>query len=211
MNVLAVDTSSEMGSVAITSDSQVLAEVRLIYGMKYSEQLFRSIDFLFKQVDIRLEDIDIFAAARGPGSFTGLRVGLAAIEGFAFSSNKPSVGVSTLEAMAWQVGVKNVPLAPMLDVRRDEFYCGLFERQGGELIEKLAPVVLKPTDWFSNLKEKRIIFCAKEPSNLSVSCSLPEGWQMIRSDPYLSVSIARMAVTSRCGPLEPLYVRKFGD
>src|SRR5215813_9589124 len=98
MRVLAVDTSSERGSVCVAEGSEVLGEVRLASSVQYSERLFRSIDFLFQYSPFPLSDIDLFAAARGPGSFTGLRMGLAAMEAFASAHDKPGVGVSTLEA-----------------------------------------------------------------------------------------------------------------
>ena len=208
MNVLALDTSSEKGSVAITGDGEVLGEVRLVSSIQHSERLFRSIDFLFDHVDITIEDIDVFAAARGPGSFTGLRVGLAAVEGFAFANDKPSVGVSTLAAMAWQVGEPNTPLAPMLDARRREFYCALFERQGEELVELRQPAVLKPAEWFACLPVSRVLFCGSAVSD-AFPTDRPREWEVVSIDPYLSATIARMAPTSNREPLEPLYIRKF--
>lgn len=208
MNVLAVDTSSERGSVAITSDGEVLGEVRLVSSIQHSERLFRSINFLFQHVAITIEDIDVFAAARGPGSFTGLRVGLAAIEGFSFANKKPSVGVSTLAAMAWQVKESNIPLAPMLDARRGEFYCALFERQGEELVVLREPVVQKPAEWFSCVPTSRVIFCVGNSSETLFPTDHPSGWEVAAIDPYLSPTIARLALTSNREPLEPLYVRK---
>src|SRR6266567_8701655 len=107
MRVLAVDTSSERGSVCVTDRGEVLGEIRLASSIQYSERLFRSVEFLFQYLSFGLKDIDIFAAARGPGSFTGLRVGIAAMEGFAAAHQKPSIGVSTLEALAWKTGIDN--------------------------------------------------------------------------------------------------------
>jgi tRNA threonylcarbamoyladenosine biosynthesis protein TsaB len=79
MRILAVDTSSERGSVCIMDNGQVLGEIRLACSVQHSERLFRSIDFLFDYVTFSLADIELFVAARGPGSFTGLRLGLAAM------------------------------------------------------------------------------------------------------------------------------------
>src|SRR6516162_7949900 len=104
MRVLAVDTSSERGSVCVAQEKQVLGEVRIASSIQYSERLFRSIEFLFHYLPFQLSDIDLFAAAAGPGSFTGLRVGLAAMEGFiaAHTNKKRGVGVTTLQALAWK-------------------------------------------------------------------------------------------------------------
>src|ERR1051326_1733613 len=102
MHILAVDTSSERGSVCVADGGEILGEIRLASSIQHSERLFRSIEFLFQYLPFRLEDIDIFAAARGPGSFTGLRVGIAAMEGFAAAHHKRGVGVTTLQALAWK-------------------------------------------------------------------------------------------------------------
>src|SRR5215510_422492 len=125
MRVLAVDTSSERGSVCATADQEVLGEVRLASSVQYSERLFRSIEFLFRYLPFQLSDIDLFVAARGPGSFTGLRVGLAAMEAFAFAYGKGGAGVSTLEALAWKAGIRDVLIAPTVDARRGEVYGAL--------------------------------------------------------------------------------------
>ena len=88
MRILAVDTSSERGSVCVTDSHDVVGEVRLASSIQYSERLFRSIEFLFLHLPFQLSDIDLFVAARGPGSFTGLRVGLAAMEAFVAAHGK---------------------------------------------------------------------------------------------------------------------------
>src|SRR5438128_9315178 len=108
MRVLAVDTSSERGSVCVTDRDEVLGEVRLASSIQYSERLFRSIEFLFQYLPFQLSDIDLFAAACGPGSFTGLRVGLAAMEAFVAADGKRGAGVTTLEALAWKTGIRDL-------------------------------------------------------------------------------------------------------
>src|SRR5439155_18286502 len=152
MRVWAVDTSSERGSVCITEGGEVLGEVRLASSVQYSERLFRSIEFLLQHLPFGLSDIDLFVAARGPGSFTGLRVGLAAMEGFAAAHGKPGAGISTLEALAWKTGVRDAWVAPLIDARRGDIYGGLYRRLGGSagfdtLVEERPPVVLKPAEW----------------------------------------------------------------
>src|ERR1051326_7138533 len=122
MRVLAVDTSSERGSVRVTESGEVVGEVRLSSSMQYSERLFGSVQFLFQYLKFRLDEVDLFMAARGPGSFTGLRIGLAAMEGFVSAFGKEGAGVTTLEALAWNVGSCNDLIAPTVDARRGEVY-----------------------------------------------------------------------------------------
>src|SRR5437870_10530777 len=128
MRVLAVDTSSAHGSVCVTDKNEVLGEIRLASSIQYSERLFRSIEFLLQHVPFRFEDIDIFAAARGPGSFTGLRVGIAAMQGFVAAHRRQGAGVTTLEALAWKTGIPDAPVATMIDARRGDIYGAVYRR-----------------------------------------------------------------------------------
>src|SRR5687768_13691628 len=139
MRILAVDTSSERGSICISDSGEVVGEVRLSASLQHSERLFASIEFLFKYLPFQLSDVDLFVAGRGPGSFTGLRVGLAAIEGFAAAFEKSGAGVSTLEAVAWSAGETASLIASTIDARRGEVYGGLYRRRNNELIEERAP------------------------------------------------------------------------
>src|ERR1051326_3218789 len=128
MRILAVDTSSERGSVCVTDRGEVVGEIRLASSIQHSERLFRSVEFLFQYLPFGLGDIDVFAAARGPGSFTGLRVGIAAMEGFAAAHGKRGAGVTTLEALAWKTGVIETLIAPMIDARRGDVYGAVYRR-----------------------------------------------------------------------------------
>src|SRR5262245_37320010 len=195
MRVFAVDTSSERGSVCVTDSQELLGEVRLACSVQYSERLFRSIEFLFRYLPFQLSDIDLFVAARGPGSFTGLRVGLAATEAFAFAHGKRGAGVSTLEALAWKTGVRDVLIAPTVDARRGDVYGGLYRRTRGglgfdTLVEERAPVVLKPAEWFADLPQQPLVICGDGANRYrSLVEERPE--RRIHSmDLYLASSIA---------------------
>src|SRR5256885_15863135 len=118
MRVLAVDTSSGHGSISVTERDEAVGEIHLVTSIQHSERLFHSIDFVFRYLPFQLQDIDIFAAACGPGSFTGLRVGIAAMEGFAAANCKPAVGVKTLQALAWKTGIRDIPIAAMIEIGR---------------------------------------------------------------------------------------------
>jgi tRNA threonylcarbamoyladenosine biosynthesis protein TsaB len=208
MRILAVDTSSARGSVCIVEDGEVLGEVRLASSIQHSDRLFRSIEFLLQYVPFTLADIDLFAAARGPGSFTGLRIGLAATEGFAAANRKPGVGISTLQALAWKTGIHHATIAPTIDARRGEIYGAIYRREEQQLIEELAPVVLKPERWFSSLPDKALLICGDGADRYRQFVETREEWTILRLDPYLASTIAELATTPGAGPLEPLYVRK---
>jgi tRNA threonylcarbamoyladenosine biosynthesis protein TsaB len=213
MRVLAVDTSSERGSVCIAENAQVLGEVRIASSIQYSERLFRSIEFLFQYLPFQLSDIDLFVSARGPGSFTGLRVGLAAMEGFAASQGKDGAGVTTLEALAWKTGIRGALVVPMIDARRGDIYGAVYRRSdengaGDTLVEERLPIVLKPAQWLASLPPVPLIFCGDGAARYRSLIEGQPGWAVHTMDLYLASTIAELALTSNSGPLAPLYVRK---
>jgi tRNA threonylcarbamoyladenosine biosynthesis protein TsaB len=212
MRVLAVDTSSERGSICVADHGEVLGEVRLASSIQHSERLFHSIEFLFQYLPFRLEDIDVFAAARGPGSFTGLRVGIAAMEGFAAAHQKRSAGITTLQALAWKTGVTNALIAPMIDARRGDIYGAVYRRMRtaeafDTLIEEQRPVVLKPAEWLAVLPQEPLVFCGD--GALRYRSLLERAiWRIDSIDLYLASIVAELASHPDAGPLAPLYVRK---
>jgi tRNA threonylcarbamoyladenosine biosynthesis protein TsaB len=213
MRVLAVDTSSQRGSVCISERGETVGEIRLASSIQYSERLFRSIEFLFQHLSFQLSEIDIFAAARGPGSFTGLRVGLAAMDAFVAAHNARGVGVSTLEALAWKTGIRDVPIAPMIDARRGDIYSAIYRRLNGNgspdrLVEDRPPVVLKPAQWLASLPREPLVFCGDGAYRYQSLIETQYGWSIHSMDLYLSSTIAELACLPNCGPLAPLYVRK---
>jgi tRNA threonylcarbamoyladenosine biosynthesis protein TsaB len=211
MNILAVDTSSELGSAVIRVGDRIVAQIRPDTSLQYSEHLFASIDQLFDQVDLKLDDIDSFAAVRGPGSFTGLRVGLATMEGFAFTMGKPTYGISTLAALAWQVdsgGQPGTQIVPILDARRGEIYSAVYVRDGEELVEVSPPAVLQPAQWFESLGQGPTVFCGDGTSGHRVAIEAQAKWNITDVSPYLATVVAMMADTDSREVLEPLYVRR---
>ena len=197
----------------MTDSREVVGEVRLASSIQYSERLFRSIDFLFKHLPFKLSDIDIFVAARGPGSFTGLRVGLAAMEAFVAADRKRGAGVTTLEALAWKTGIRDLLIAPAIDARRGDIYGALYRRtetsSGTDtLVEEQPPVVLKPAEWLSSLPRAPLIFCGDGANRYRSLIEEEPEWSIHPMDLYLASTIAELADTPNSGPLAPLYVRR---
>jgi tRNA threonylcarbamoyladenosine biosynthesis protein TsaB len=128
MRVLALETSTLLGGIAISDDSAgLIAEVRLNVKSTHSERLMTGIDHLLKQSAMTIQDIDVFAVAAGPGSFTGLRIGLSTVKGFSFATGKPLVSVPTLEAFAWNLPYCRHHVCTLLDARKKEVYAALFK------------------------------------------------------------------------------------
>jgi tRNA threonylcarbamoyladenosine biosynthesis protein TsaB len=128
--ILALDTSSPAGSIAVLRDDNVIAVVSTWVDEIYSSRMFRHLDFILHELSLGLEQIDVFAVAAGPGSFTGLRVGLTAVKGWAEVFGKRIAAVSALEAVAVQSSFRAGVLAPVLDARRSQVYYALYRHRG---------------------------------------------------------------------------------
>lgn len=126
MNILAIESSAKSASVAVCRDEFLLAESYQNCGLTHSVTLMPMCESMLKSCGMTLDDIDLIAVANGPGSFTGLRIGIAAAKGLAWPGEKPCVGVSTLEAMAWNLqGMEGIVCCAM-DARRKQVYNALF-------------------------------------------------------------------------------------
>jgi len=144
MLILALDTSSPSGSLAVLRDEDLLSVLSTTSVENYSSRMFRHLEFLLKELGIAVRDFDLYAVAAGPGSFTGLRVGLAAVKGWAEVHGKPIAPVSALEAVAAQARAQAPWVAPVMDAGRGQVYGALYEplpnglrRHGHERVETL--------------------------------------------------------------------------
>ncbi|MBI4125482.1 MAG: tRNA (adenosine(37)-N6)-threonylcarbamoyltransferase complex dimerization subunit type 1 TsaB [Deltaproteobacteria bacterium] len=126
MKILAVDTSTKMGSVALTENESLIAQLQLNVEVTHTERLLPAVETLLNQTGLTLEKVDGLALAIGPGSFTGLRVGLATMKGFAQARGLPLVGVSSLLALACNGWMSERPVAACLDAHRGEVYAAVY-------------------------------------------------------------------------------------
>lgn len=126
MKILALDTCSKACSVTICDSDELLAYGLLNTKLNHSKTLLPLIEHLLKQTELTLGDIELFALSKGPGSFTGVRIGMSVIKGFAFEKNIPCVPVSTLEGLAYFAADFNGVIAPVLDARKNQFYTAAF-------------------------------------------------------------------------------------
>ena len=160
MRVLAIDTSTLLGGVAVVDElSGMLAEVRLNVKSTHSERLMTSIDYALKQSGYSISDMDFFAVAIGPGSFTGLRIGLSTVKGFSYATGKPIVSVPTLEALAWNFPFCQYPVCTLLDARKKEVYAALFEWKDEGLIRLISEMTVKVSVVLERIREhKKAVF-----------------------------------------------------
>jgi tRNA threonylcarbamoyladenosine biosynthesis protein TsaB len=149
--ILSLDTSSPAGSIAILRDEITLGVISTRAEENYSSRIFRHLEFLLSDLTLKLEDFDLFAVSAGPGSFTGLRVGLTAAKGWAEVYGKPVVGVSALEAVALQVRSSGAVLVPALDARRGQIYFGVYRPTSAGLALDGEEFVVTPEEFAEKL------------------------------------------------------------
>ncbi len=171
MLILSVDTSTQAGSLAVLRDARVVGEVSTWVEETYSARMFRHLEFLQGELQLRLEQIELFAVAAGPGSFTGLRVGLTAVKGWAEVYHRGIAAVSALEAVAAQAKAHEALLVPVIDARRGQVYGGLYERRGTVLARRGDEVVMTPAEFLELLSsqagESPLAFVSPTPEVLA--------------------------------------------
>jgi tRNA threonylcarbamoyladenosine biosynthesis protein TsaB len=197
--ILAVDTTGEHGSLALARGGETLEEVALHAPAGYAQVLYGAIESLLSRHAVRLAEIDCFAAASGPGSFTGVRVGLACIKGLADALARPAVAVSNLDALA-RYGTR--PLrAPILDARRGDIYAAVYDDTGRVV---LPETVAKAAQWLATLP----------PGVEFIAADWPEGipeTPRITAPRQLAAMIARVAAARDWqdpAALDANYVRR---
>lgn len=191
MKVLALDTTGERGSLALVDKIGVLAECELVSSDGFAHVVFSEIKVLLDRAGISLEEIDLFAAASGPGSFTGVRVGLSAMKGLAHALGKKAVAVSNLEALA-SLGrmADEVLRVPLIDARRGQVYGSVYDVGLGVI---LPEAVMPLASWLKSLTETagEIPFGFLVQSS-GLGAELPGAYQLVAGP--LAPAIGRIAL-----------------
>ena len=133
MKILALESSAKAASCAVLADGELLASAWQAAGLTHSRTLLPMVEGMLKNSELTMEAMDAVAVAAGPGSFTGLRIGIAAVKGLAWAAEKPCIPVSTLEAMAWPLAHLEGSIVCAMDARRQQIYNAVFRAKGGVL------------------------------------------------------------------------------
>ena len=159
MKVLGVDTATTGGGIGIIDDEKVLAEYTFDAGDTPSAGLIPAIQTVLDQARLDLAALDAIAVSLGPGSFTGVRVGLSAVKGLSLAAGMPVLGVSTLDALAFQFPPTSTLICPFIDARKGEVYTALYKQREGGGLERLTPYqVLSPAALLSQLASHTTVF-----------------------------------------------------
>lgn len=219
MLILALDTTTRGGSVAVVDDTRVLALLPGDESRTHGERLPAEIGHALEIAGVAKDRIDLLAVATGPGAFTGLRIGLAAIQGLAMTLDKPVAGVSALDALAAQVNDADVEvIVPWMDAQRGDVFATLIEREGSATLEQ--PTASHPErlleSWLPKLAGRRAIFIGDATTrDAALIARYGKGQWESRKPAPLAPQIAHLGLArslrGEAGPphaLEPIYVRR---
>jgi tRNA threonylcarbamoyladenosine biosynthesis protein TsaB len=217
--ILGVDTTTPTGSVALLKGPSLLSEFNQDSSATFSERLLPAIQYLLESNDLNIQDVKGFAVAVGPGSFTGIRIGLSTIKSFAYSSGKPIAPVSTLEALASKIQhPQNRLICPILDAKKNEVYAALFESKTGGFQELIPQGAYSPDVLFSQMPSNRIIHFIGSGAIVYRSLLfqyLKDKARFPRRTPYLAHEVGSIGYEmlwknkgKNIHDIEPLYLRR---
>ena len=219
MLILAFETSAKAASVALTENGKLLGEGYQNTGLTHSQTLMVMAEDVLKQCGKTAADVEAVAVAAGPGSFTGVRIGVAAAKGFAWGSEIPCFGVSTLEAMAESLGVYDGMVCACMDARRNQVYNAVFSAQGGELTRVTEDRAIALSDLKEELKKaEKPVFLVGDGANLCYNTLrqevpgmvLPPEHRIHQRAAGVAILAQRMndaGIAPSGGELEPNYLR----
>ena len=219
MKILALETSAKAVSAAVSEDGKILCSGYQDTGLTHSRTLMPIVEHILKNTGLTVQDCDVIAVAAGPGSFTGIRIGVAAAKGLAFAADKPAVGVSTLAAMARNVAFCDGLVICAMDARRQQVYNALFEAKDGQLT-RLTPdraIALEELaeELRSDPRPKTVVgdgakLCLAHLTAAGIPCRLAPAHLVMQNAMSVALEAEAMAAEGKlvsAQALEPVYLR----
>ena len=158
MNILAIDTSGPACSAAVSKDGVLIQEIVMNSALTHSETLMPAVERVLAQAGITVNEVDLFACVAGPGSFTGVRIGVCACRALAHAAGKPCVRINALKALAASAfGIGGV-ICPILDARRQQVYCAAYRYEGERLVCVKSDEAMPLTDFIKALPENETLY-----------------------------------------------------
>lgn len=217
MNILAIDTSGPVASCAVMVEGRVVHSISLCHGLTHSESIMPAVEDAMSASGLSCEDIDVFAAVAGPGSFTGVRIGVCAAKGMAHAVDKPCVAVHALEALAMNFYGFDGLVCPILDARRKQVYCALFDTSKGMPVRVGEDDAVALDELLNRLpQDKRILFAG---DGLAVYADTirermgehaliaPANLRDLRPDAVCTLAAAKQDEWVAASALRPVYLR----
>ena len=216
MTILGIDTSSKACSCALTRDGQLLNEIVMNLGLTHSQTLMPAVDQLFEKTQLQPSDVDLFAVVTGPGSFTGVRIGVCAVKALCLALNRPCAAVDALDALAEGCAHEGY-ISPILDARRGQVYTALFERRNGILRRVCADEALPLSEWLERLKPYETVCFTGDglntyegtlkQNNALNALTVPGHGRLLRASAACAVAERDESARTDAASLAPLYLR----
>ena len=215
---IAIDTSTDNAGLAIINNGQLITELNWHCHRNHSVELMPRLEQLIKQAEMEIQAVSGIVVARGPGSYNGLRVGVSTAKGLAFGLNVPVVGVSTLEATAWQHAAAGLPVCPVLNAGRSEFAAAIYQLKEGQWQIIVESHITSIKDLCKKMKVKTI-FCGEATESvfeqikdsLGQKAVIPSAAGRLRRAAFLAeLGIKRLEAGNGDNPasLQPIYLRQ---
>ena len=215
MLILAFESTAKAASAALVRDGKLISQFSQCSGLTHSRTLLPMGEDMLKNAELTLGDVDLIAVAHGPGSFTGVRIGVSMVKGLAWAADKPCVGVSTLEAMAWHGLAAGGLICPVMDARRSQVYNALFRMEDGRPVRLTEDRPIALTELAEELRAyKERVFLVGDGAELSFrtlsALGLPCGLapENLRMQSAWGVAMAAMdKEPGSADSLLPVYLR----
>ena len=219
MKILALETSAKAVSAAVSEDGKILCSSYQDTGLTHSRTLMPIVEHILKNTGLTVADMDAIAVAAGPGSFTGIRIGVAAAKGLAFAADKPAVGVSTLAAMARNVAFCDGLVICAMDARRQQVYNALFEAKDGQLTRLTPDRAIALEELAEELRSaprpKTVVgdgakLCLAHLTAAGIPCRLAPAHLVMQNAMSVALEAEAMAAEGKlvsAQALEPVYLR----
>ncbi len=215
MKLLAVDTSAAGCGVAVVDDALLIAETVLVRRQTHSKHLMELVRNALASAGLTAREMDAFAVVEGPGSFTGLRIGVSAVKGMADACGKPAAGVSSLRALAHQLPFSPLPLCVLMDARRGEVYCARFRAAEGILKRETADRVMTPEAAVAEITAPHLFLGNGAALHRSLiedrlgarACFAPARFNVLRAAAAAELGMAKIREAGNDALLSPRYIR----
>lgn len=222
MNILSIDTSTSTASVALATEERIIAESSFICARTLSAHLIPEIERLLALANLSVHDIDLFACAIGPGSFTGVRAGVATTQGLALATGKPCAGFSTLALLAMNFPLAAYPVCTLLDARKNEVYAALFDNSATLPSHLISDTVMPLESFLDKVRDctnQQVIFVGDGAERyaetikshmgaLAIFATFPNRINHAANGVLLALESHRTGTTLEPARLLPVYLRK---
>lgn len=215
MNILAIDTSGPAAGCAVMKDGKIVHMIAMNQGLTHSETVMPAVDAAMTAAGLTCADIDCFAVVAGPGSFTGVRIGICAAKGMAHAVGKPCARIDALEALAMNAFGFDGIVCPILDARRGQVYCAAFDTKDGQPVRILENGAMALTDFVKLLpNDRRLMFVGDGVmpniaylNTIENALIPPEHIRTLKADTACLLAAMNPEAWMPTGQLTPIYLR----